>query len=87
MKIDHQNAEDYLKLIDSIGVAIETARHRAVQAINNELLSANWAVGKYIIEYEQNGNEKAEYGSSLLSHLSKDLKSRFEKALVRVMYT
>lgn len=40
---------------------------------------ANWKIGKYIVEYEQNGNEKAEYGSSLLTNLSKDLKSRFGK--------
>lgn len=77
MNIDNRNTDDYLKLIDSIGITIETARNRAVQAINNELLSANWVVGKYIIEYEQNGNEKADYGSSLLTNLSKDLKSRF----------
>jgi len=79
MNIDNRNTDDYLKLIDSIGITIETARHRAVQAVNNELLNANWAVGKYIIEFEQNGNVKADYGSSLLTNLSKDLKSRFGK--------
>ncbi|OQA84749.1 MAG: hypothetical protein BWY27_01436 [Bacteroidetes bacterium ADurb.Bin234] len=79
MNIGNRNTDDYLKLIDSIGITIETARHRAVQAVNNELLNANWAVGKYIIEFEQNGNEKADYGSSLLTNLSKDLKSRFGK--------
>lgn len=79
MNIDNRNTDDYLKLIDSIGNTIKTARHRAVQAVNNELLNANWAVGKYIIEFEQNGNEKADYGSSLLTNLSKDLKSRFGK--------
>lgn len=79
MNIGNRNTDDYLKLIDSIGITIETARHRAVQAVNNELLNANWAVGKYIIEFEQNGNEKADYGSSLLTNLYKDLKSRFGK--------
>lgn len=74
-----QNLEIYQKLVDSIGIAIENARQRAIQTVNNELLRANWEVGKYIVEYEQNGNEKAEYGSSLLTNLSKDLKSRFGK--------
>lgn len=36
-------------------------------------------MGSYIVEYEQHGNEKAECGSSLLTNLSKDLKSRFGK--------
>lgn len=74
-----QNIEIYHRLVDSIGTAIENARQRAFQAVNNELLKANWEIGKFIVEYEQHGNEKAEYGSSLLTNLSKDLKSRFGK--------
>ncbi len=74
-----QNIEIYQKLVDSIGITIESARQRAIQAVNNELLKANWEIGRYIVEYEQHGNEKAEYGSSLLTNLSKDLKSRFGK--------
>jgi predicted nuclease of restriction endonuclease-like (RecB) superfamily len=74
-----QNIEVYQKLIDSIGITIESARHRAIQAVNNELLKANWEIGKYIVKYEQHGNQKAEYGSSLLTNLSKDLKTRFGK--------
>jgi len=74
-----ENIEIYQKLVDSIGFTIERARQRAVQAVNNELLKANWEIGKYIVDYEQHGNEKAEYGSSLLTNLSYDLKSRFGK--------
>ncbi len=74
-----QNIEIYQKLIDSIGNTIATSRLRAIQAVNNELLTVNWEIDKYIVEYEQHGNEKAEYGSSLLTNLSKDLKSRFGK--------
>ena len=74
-----QNIEVYQKLVDSIGSTIESARQRAIQAVNHELLKANWEIGKYIVEFEQHGNEKAEYGSSLLTNLSKDLKSRFGK--------
>ncbi len=74
-----QNVEFYNKLIDSIGITIENARQRAFQSVNNELLKANWEIGKFIVEYEQNGNEKADYGSALLSNLSKDLKIRFGK--------
>jgi len=74
-----QNIEVYHKLVDSIGSTIESARQRAIQAVNHELLKANWEIGKYIVEFEQHGNEKAEYGSSLLTNLSKDLKSRFGK--------
>lgn len=74
-----KNFEIYQKLVDSIGNTIESARLKAIQAVNNELLKANWEIGKYLVEYEQHGNDKAEYGSSLLTNLSKDLKSRFGK--------
>ncbi len=74
-----QDNKIYFKLIDTIGITIEGARKRAVQAVNNELLRANWEIGKYIVEYEQHGNQKADYGSSLLTNLSKDLKTRFGK--------
>jgi len=79
MDVKIQNIEIYHKLVDSIGITIENARQRAIQAVNNELLKANWDIGKFIVEYEQHGNEKAEYGSSLLTNLSKDLKSKFGK--------
>jgi len=74
-----QKTEIYQKLVDTIGITIESARQKAIQAVNNELLRANWEIGKYIVEYEQHGNEKAEYGSSLLTNLAKDLKARFGK--------
>jgi len=74
-----QNTDIYKRLVDTIGVTIESARQNAIQAINNELLKANWKIGRYIVEYEQHGHEKAEYGSSLLVNLSKDLKTRFGK--------
>ena len=66
-------------LVDTIGVTIESARQKAIRAVNNELLRANWEIGKNIVEFEQNGNEKAEYGSALLTNLAKDLKARFGK--------
>jgi predicted nuclease of restriction endonuclease-like (RecB) superfamily len=69
----------YLKLVQTIGDTITGARTKALQAINNELLRAHWEIGKYIIEFEQFGNTKAEYGSSLLTNLSNDLKKKYGK--------
>jgi predicted nuclease of restriction endonuclease-like (RecB) superfamily len=71
--------ENYLKLVQSIGETIEEARNRAVKAVNIELLKANWEIGKFIVEFDQQGNLKADYGSSLLENLAKDLRVRFGK--------
>jgi predicted nuclease of restriction endonuclease-like (RecB) superfamily len=70
---------NYSQLLESIGTALQEARRRAVKAINIELLRANWEIGRFIVEYEQHGNDKATYGSFLLENLSKDLKQRFGK--------
>jgi len=69
----------YEVLISNIGSALDRARSNAIRAINTELLTANWEIGRHIVEYEQHGNDKAAYGSALLNNLARDLKSRFGK--------
>ncbi|MDQ8141094.1 PDDEXK nuclease domain-containing protein [Chryseobacterium sp. CFS15] len=73
----------YNELLKTIGSTIETARQNAVKAVNHELVKANWEIGRHIVEFEQLGEERAEYGSNLLSNLSKDLKQRFGKGFGR----
>ena len=49
------------------------AKEKAISAVNTELLEANWQTGKYIVEFEQGGKSRAEYGKQLLVTLAKDL--------------
>lgn len=69
----------YKNLIDNIGTTLRRRRENAVKAVNQELIAANWEIGKHIVEFEQGGKETAEYGSLLLSNLSKDLKLAYGK--------
>jgi predicted nuclease of restriction endonuclease-like (RecB) superfamily len=69
----------YKKLLDVISQTFLQARERAFNAVNAELTIANWQTGKYIVEYEQEGNIKAEYGKKLILKLSKDLTIRHGK--------
>lgn len=73
----------YLQLIDSITVLWDSARTKAISAVNTELLEANWQTGKYIVEYEQQGKERAEYGKQLLVTLAKDLTAKNGKGFSR----
>ncbi len=73
----------YNKLLDSIGVTIFNARQNAVRAINTELVKSNWEIGRHIFKYEQQGQERAEYGSDLLARLSKDLRQRYGRGFGR----
>jgi predicted nuclease of restriction endonuclease-like (RecB) superfamily len=73
----------YEKLLNDIGSAIERARENAIRSINTELVKANWEIGRHIVEYEQHGEERAEYGSALLASLSKDLRRLYGKGFGR----
>ena len=64
---------EYVKLVSLISGLWEKAKGKAALAVNTELLEANWQTGRYIVEYEQGGNVKADYGKRLLTNLSKDL--------------
>jgi predicted nuclease of restriction endonuclease-like (RecB) superfamily len=63
----------YNLLLKNIGVSIKTARQDAAKAINTELVKANWEIGRHLIQFEQQGEERAEYGSALLTSISRDL--------------
>ncbi|MEW4923054.1 DUF1016 N-terminal domain-containing protein [Algibacter sp. 2305UL17-15] len=65
--------KEHKELLNKIGSSFLKARQKAIKAINAELTLSNWNTGKYIVEYEQKGNIKAEYGKELLDLLSKDL--------------
>jgi predicted nuclease of restriction endonuclease-like (RecB) superfamily len=69
-----QNKTLYKNLIKDIGNTLTTAKENAIQQVNNQLVKANWEIGRYIVEFEQKGQERAEYGSALLARLSADLK-------------
>ncbi|MBS1758912.1 MAG: DUF1016 family protein [Bacteroidetes bacterium] len=73
----------YHKLLDNIGSTLQRARENATKAVNNELVKANWEIGQYIVEYEQRGKERAEYGTQLLVNLSRDLKTKYGKGFSR----
>lgn len=71
-----QNTE-YQSLIVSISQTMDEGRRQAAKSVNSVLLTTYWQIGKHIVEYEQGGKEKAEYGSDLLSRLSGDLTIRY----------
>ena len=48
----------------------------AVQQVNNALTIRNWLTGFYIIEYEQNGKDRAAYGEKTLKVLSQKISDK-----------
>lgn len=70
-------------MAEEIKLVIDNARNNAFYAVNNELLTAYWNVGRIIVKNEQNGNIKAEYGKQVLLQLSKELTKLLGKGFSR----
>jgi len=66
-------SEDYHGLLNRISDTWIQGRVRAVQAVNVQLIETYWQVGRQIVEFEQGGNLRAEYGKALITNLAKDL--------------
>jgi predicted nuclease of restriction endonuclease-like (RecB) superfamily len=83
---------NYQNLAQDITKILENGRNQAVSNVNTILLQTYWEVGKSIVEFEQKGNVKAEYGKELLISLSKELKkygkgfSRSNLQYMRLLY-
>lgn len=75
--------KEYKKLLNKIGSNFLEAKDKAYKAINEELTKSNWKTGQYIIEFEQKGNVRAEYGKKLLLQLAKDLTRLYGKGFSR----
>lgn len=65
--------------IAEIRTILAQARQNAYQAINSAMVDAYWLIGKRIVEEEQKGKQKAEYGEALLKKLSIALTKEFGK--------
>ena len=69
----------YNALLQNVGNALTQGRSRAAAAVNAAMVQTYWEIGRQIVEYEQKGNERAEYGTELLKRLARDLTERYGK--------
>ena len=65
--------------INEIKRILKNARQKAYTAVNSAMVEAYWKIGRRIVEEEQNGKERAEYGKEILQNLSKELTEEFGK--------
>jgi hypothetical protein len=74
---------DFQQTYERIRAILAEARARAYRAINTAMVAAYWEIGRLIVEQEQRGQQRAEYGRALLVDLSGRLKSEFGKGFDR----
>ena len=67
------------KLYDDIKHIIEEGKNNAYRAINFAMVQTYWHIGKLIVETEQSGKQRAEYGKELIGTLAKKLSVEYGK--------
>ncbi|EGV33946.1 protein of unknown function DUF1016 [Thiorhodococcus drewsii AZ1] len=77
------DGDGYRQLLEAISDAYTQGRARAAQAVNTQLIETYWQVGRHIVEYEQAGNLRAEYGKALIGNLAADLGRRHGRGFSR----
>ena len=73
----------YPALIKDLSALLESARRASARAVNALMTATSWEIGRRIVEYEQQGERRAEYGADLLERLSADLTRRFGRGFSR----
>jgi predicted nuclease of restriction endonuclease-like (RecB) superfamily len=71
--------QTYDGLVEQISETYLQGQQQSVVAVNSYVVNTYWKVGQYIVEFEQNGKNRATYGAGLLERLSKDLTLRHGK--------
>lgn len=64
-------------LVDDIRQILQDARQKTYTAINFAMVEAYWNIGRRIVEEEQHGKERADYGARLIKKLAQKLTSEF----------
>lgn len=76
---------NFESLVGRINQVQDVLQAQAAHAINLALTARNWLVGYYIVEFEQNGEDRAKYGENLLNRLSKNINRKgFEPRSLRL---
>ena len=83
LSIEHNEPTDipqnYDELILAVGNLIQDGRKQIFISANSVMVSTYWQIGQYIVQFEQHGKNRADYGQEILSKLAKDLTLRYGK--------
>src|SRR5690349_11818049 len=72
-----KSQESYNDILAGLVELLESARRASARSVNAIMTATYWEMGRRIVEYEQGGSVRAEYGERLLENLATDLTSEF----------
>lgn len=71
------SVSSYTTTLSELVELMETARRAAARSVNAIMTATYWEIGRRIVELEQRGEARAEYGKQIIDRLAKDLSDRF----------
>jgi hypothetical protein len=77
------SVDTYDRLVSGITQLLEQARTATVRTVNGILTATYWEVGRRIVEFEQGGTRRAEYGEEIVERLGRDLADRYGRGYSR----
>ena len=79
--------KDELQLIDDVRQIVSVARQHAYRAVNVMQVISNWLIGRRIVEQEQNGLQRADYGKHIVEVVSQTLTAEYGKGYSKTNIT
>ncbi len=80
---DEKSDAGYKAIFGDVSRIVDAARRSAARSVNAVMTAAYWMIGRRIVEFEQSGEKRAEYGTALLERLAADLTQRFGRGFSR----
>ena len=77
------HTREYGSLVGDITKLLEHSRRASARSINAIMTATYWEIGRRIVEFEQKGEKRAEYGKAIIERLSSDLSSKFGRGFSR----
>ena len=74
---------EYDIVLTEVATLLESARRAAARSVNTVMTTTYWQIGRRLVEVEQEGQGKAEYGEHLIEQLAQDLTARFGRGFGR----
>ena len=76
-RVEAESNGAYQSLVGGITGVIDATRRNAVRSVNAAMTAAYWLIGRHIVEFEQGGRERGEYGRNVVERLGEDLSARY----------
>jgi predicted nuclease of restriction endonuclease-like (RecB) superfamily len=70
-------SRDYDTMLDRVVRLVDETRRASARSVNALMTATYWLIGRHIVEFEQQGKKRAEYGEELLQRVAQDLSAKF----------